>query len=212
MRKARKGQMMFIVTSLKSRLAKKDFKQAHNGANFCVCSLATNKVAFDQESGSWVTQSTCFLDFIAFDYNASKLEHAQVGDIIAISGELAQENYRDSAGNPRTSYKIIIKDLVISPKQSAQNAQAEPSAAGQARQNFAPQAQPQDVRSQWAQAPQAQQAQPAQLPGSAQVKRALSQRPASAQQAQNFDNLRPGDNWDKAIIDDNFPNDDDIPF
>ena len=204
--------MMFIVTSLKSRLAKKDFKQAQNGANFCVGSLATNKVAFDQESGAWVTQSTCFLDFIAFDYNASKLEHAQIGDIIAISGELAQENYQDSAGNPRTSYKIIIKDLVISPKQSAQNAQAEPSAAGQARQNFAPQAQPQDVRSQWAQAPQAQQAQPAQLPRSAQVKRALSQRPASAQQAQNFDNLRPGDNWDKAIIDDNFPNDDDIPF
>ena len=204
--------MMFIVTSLKSRLAKKDFKQAQYGANFCVGSLATNKVAFDQESGAWVTQSTCFLDFIAFDYNASKLEHAQIGDIIAISGELAQENYQDSAGNPRTSYKIIIKDLVISPKQSAQNAQAEPSAAGQARQNFAPQAQPQDVRSQWAQAPQAQQAQPAQLPRSAQVKRALSQRPASAQQAQNFDNLRPGDNWDKAIIDDNFPNDDDIPF
>lgn len=200
MRKARKGQMMFIVTSLKSRLAKKDFKQAQNGANFCVGSLATNKVAFDNESGAWVTQSTCFLDFIAFDYNASKLEHAQVGDIIAISGELAQENYQDSAGNPRTSYKIIIKDLVISPKQSAQTAQAEPSAAGQARQNFAPQA------------PQAQRAQPAQLPGSAQVKRALSQRPASAQQAQNFDNLRPGDNWDKAIIDDNFPNDDDIPF
>lgn len=204
--------MMFIVTSLKSRLAKKDFKQAQNGANFCVGSLATNKVAFDKESGAWVTQSTCFLDFIAFDYNASKLEHAQIGDIIAISGELAQENYQDSAGNARTSYKIIIKDLVISPKQSAQNAQAKPSAAPQARQNFAPQAQhqqPQDVRSQWAQAPQAQ---PAQLPGSAQVKRALSQRPASAQQAQNFDNLRPGDNWDKAIIDDNFPNDDDIPF
>ena len=203
---------MFIVTSLKSRLAKKDFKQAQNGANFCVGSLATNKVAFDKESGAWVTQSTCFLDFIAFDYNASKLEHAQIGDIIAISGELAQENYQDSAGNARTSYKIIIKDLVISPKQSAQNAQAKPSAAPQARQNFAPQAQhqqPQDVRSQWAQAPQAQ---PAQLPGSAQVKRALSQRPASAQQAQNFDNLRPGDNWDKAIIDDNFPNDDDIPF
>lgn len=204
--------MMFIVTSLKSRLAKKDFKQAQNGTNFCVGSLATNKVAFDKESGAWITQSTCFLDFIAFDYNASKLEHAQIGDIIAISGELAQENYQDSAGNPRSSYKIIIKDLVISPKQSAQNAQAEPSAAPQARQNFAPQAQhqqPQDVRSQWAQAPQAQ---PAQLPGSAQVKRALSQRPASAQQAQNFDNLRPGDNWDKAIIDDNFPNDDDIPF
>lgn len=198
---------MFIVTSLKSRLAKKDFKQAQNGAQFCVGSLATNKVAFDKESGAWVTQSTCFLDFIAFDYNASKLEHAQVGDIIAISGELAQENYQDGAGNPRTSYKIIIKDLVISPKQSTQDAQAQ-----QARQNFAPQAQPQDVRSQWAQAPQAQQAQPAQLPGSAQVKRALSQRPASAQQAQNFDNLRPGDNWDKAIIDDNFPNDDDIPF
>lgn len=170
--------MMFIVTSLKSRLAKKDFKQAQNGANFCVGSLATNKVAFDKESGAWVTQSTCFLDFIAFDYNASKLEHAQIGDIIAISGELAQENYQDSAGNPRTSYKIIIKDLVISPKQSAQNAQA----------------------------------QPAQLPGSAQVKRALSQRPAQAPQAQNFDNLRPGDNWDKAIVDDNFPNDDDIPF
>ena len=206
--------MMFIVTSLKSRLAKKDFKQAQNGAIFCVGSLATNKVAFDKESGAWVTQSTCFLDFIAFDYNASKLEHAQIGDIIAISGELAQENYQDSAGNPRTSYKIIIKDLVISPKQSAQNAQAEPSAAGQARQNFAPQAQPQDVRSQWAQAPQPAQpqAQPAQLPESAQVKRALSQRPAQAPQAQNFDNLRPGDNWDKAIIDDNFPNDDDIPF
>lgn len=207
--------MMFIITSLKSRLAKKDFKQAQNGAIFCVGSLATNKVAFDKESGAWVTQSTCFLDFIAFDYNASKLEHAQIGDIIAISGELAQENYQDSAGNPRTSYKIIIKDLVISPKQSAQNAQAEPSAAGQARQNFAPQAQhqqPQDVRSQRAQAPQAQQAQPAQLPGSAQVKRAPSQRPAQAPQAQNFDNLRPGDNWDKAIIDDNFPNDDDIPF
>lgn len=201
--------MMFIVTSLKSRLAKKDFKQAQNGAIFCVGSLATNKVAFDKESGAWVTQSTCFLDFIAFDYNASKLEHAQVGDIIAISGELAQENYQDGAGNPRTSYKIIIKDLVISPKQSTQDAQAQ-----QARQNFAPQAQPQDVRSQWAQAPQPAQpqAQPAQLPGSAQVKRALSQRPASAQQAQNFDNLRPGDNWDKAIIDDNFPNDDDIPF
>lgn len=199
--------MMFIITSLKSRLAKKDFKQAQNGAIFCVGSLATNKVAFDKESGAWVTQSTCFLDFIAFDYNASKLEHAQIGDIIAISGELAQENYQDGAGNPRTSYKIIIKDLVISPKQSTQDAQAQ-----QARQNFAPQAQPQDVRSQWAQAPQAQQAQPAQLPGSAQVKRALSQRPASAQQAQNFDNLRPGDNWDKAIIDDNFPNDDDIPF
>lgn len=192
--------MMFIITSLKSRLAKKDFKQAQNGANFCVGSLATNKVAFDKESGAWVTQSTCFLDFIAFDYNASKLEHAQVGDIIAISGELAQENYQDGAGNPRTSYKIIIKDLVISPKQSAQNAQAEPSAAGQARQNFAPQA------------PQAQQAQPAQLPRSARVKRALSQRPAQAPQAQNFDNLRPGDNWDKAIIDDNFPNDNDIPF
>lgn len=205
MRKARKGQMMFIVTSLKSRLAKKEFKSSQNGANFCVGSLATNKVAFDKESGAWVTQSTCFLDFIAFDYNASKLEHAQVGDIIAISGELAQENYQDSAGNPRTSYKIIIKDLVISPKQSAQNAQAKPSAAGQARQNFAPQAQA-------PQAPQAQQAQPAQLPRSAQVKRALSQRPASAQQAQNFDNLRPGDNWDKAIIDDNFPNDDDFPF
>lgn len=204
--------MMFIITSLKSRLAKKEFKSSQNGANFCVGSLATNKVAFDKESGAWITQSTCFLDFIAFDYNASKLEHAQIGDIIAISGELAQENYHDSAGNPRTSYKIIIKDLVISPKQSAQNAQAEPSAAGQARQNFASQAQPQDVRSQWAQAPQAQQAQPAQLPQSAQVKRALSQRPASAQQAQNFDNLRPGDNWDKAIIDDNFPNDDDIPF
>lgn len=31
-------------------------------------------------------------------------------------------------------------------------------------------------------------------------------------QAQNFDNLRPGDNWDKAIIDDNFPSDDEIPF
>ena len=31
-------------------------------------------------------------------------------------------------------------------------------------------------------------------------------------QAQNFDNLRPGDNWDKAIVDDNFPNDDDMPF
>ena len=200
--------MMFIITSLKSRLAKKDFKQAQNGANFCVGSLATNKVAFDKESGAWVTQSTCFLDFIAFDYNASKLEHAEVGDIIAISGELAQENYQDGAGNPRTSYKIIIKDLVISPKQSTQDAQAQ-----QARQNFAPQAQPQDVRSQWAQAPQPQpQAQPAQLHGSAQVKRALSQRPASAQQAQNFDNLRPGDNWDKAIIDDNFPNDDDIPF
>lgn len=200
--------MMFIITSLKSRLAKKDFKQAQNGAIFCVGSLATNKVAFDKESGAWVTQSTCFLDFIAFDYNASKLEHAQIGDIIAISGELAQENYQDGAGNPRTSYKIIIKDLVISPKQSTQDAQAQ-----QARQNFAPQAQPQDVRSQWAQAPQPQpQAQPAQLPGSAQVKRALSQRPASAQQAQNFDNLRPGDNWDKAIIDDNFPNDDDIPF
>ncbi len=193
--------MMFIVTSLKSRLAKKDFKQAQNGAQFCVGSLATNKVAFDKESGAWVTQSTCFLDFIAFDYNASKLEHAQVGDIIAISGELAQENYQDSAGNPRTSYKIIIKDLVISPKQSAQNAQAP-----QARQNFAPQAQQaQDVRSQWAQAPQA-------LPQSAQVKRALSQRPASAPQAQNFDNLRPGDNWDKAIVDDNFPSDDDMPF
>ena len=207
--------MMFIITSLKSRLAKKEFKSSQNGANFCVGSLATNKVAFDKESGAWVTQSTCFLDFIAFDYNASKLEHAQVGDIIAISGELAQENYQDSAGNPRTSYKVVIKDLVISPKQSAQE-----------KQNFAPQAQQsQDVRSQWAQAPQAQQsqdvrsqwaqapqAQPAQLPGSAQVKRALSQRPASAQQAQNFDNLRPGDNWDKAIIDDNFPNDDDIPF
>ena len=191
--------MMFIITSLKSRLAKKEFKSSQNGANFCVGSLATNKVAFDKESGAWVTQSTCFLDFIAFDYNASKLEHAQVGDIIAISGELAQENYQDSAGNPRTSYKVVIKDLVISPKQSAQE-----------KQNFAPQAQQsQDVRSQWAQAPQAQ---PAQLPGSAQVKRALSQRPASAQQAQNFDNLRPGDNWDKAIIDDNFPNDDDIPF
>lgn len=204
--------MMFIVTSLKSRLAKKDFKQAQNGAIFCVGSLATNKVAFDKESGAWVTQSTCFLDFIAFDYNASKLEHAQIGDIIAISGELAQENYQDSAGNPRTSYKIIIKDLVISPKQSTQDAQAQ-----QARQNFAPQAQPQDVRSQWAQAPQPQQkqapqSQPAQLPGSAQVKRALSQRPASAQQAQNFDNLRPGDNWDKAIVDDNFPSDDEIPF
>lgn len=206
--------MMFIITSLKSRLAKKEFKSSQNGANFCVGSLATNKVAFDKESGAWITQSTCFLDFIAFDYNASKLEHAQIGDIIAISGELAQENYHDSAGKGRTSYKIIIKDLVISPKQSAQNAQAEPSAAGQARQNFAPQAQPQDVRSQWAQAPQPAQpqAQPAQLPGSAQVKRALSQRPASAQQAQNFDNLRPGDNWDKAIIDDNFPSDDDIPF
>lgn len=197
---------MFIVTSLKSRLAKKDFKQAQNGANFCVGSLATNKVAFDKESGAWVTQSTCFLDFIAFDYNASKLEHAQIGDIIAISGELIQENYQDGAGNPRTSYKIIIKDLVISPKQSAQSAQAP-----QARQNFAPQAQAQDVRSQWAQAPQAPQA-PQALPQSAQVKRALSQRPASAQQAQNFDNLRPGVNWDKAIIDDNFPNDDDIPF
>ena len=190
--------MMFIITSLKSRLAKKDFKQAQNGANFCVGSLATNKVAFDKESGAWVTQSTCFLDFIAFDYNASKLEHAQIGDIIAISGELAQENYQDGAGNPRSSYKIIIKDLVISPKQ---NAQAE---AG-ARQNFAPQAQ----QPQQKQAPQAQ---PAQLPGSAQVKRALSQRPAQAPQAQNFDNLRPGDSWDKAIIDDNFPNDDDIPF
>lgn len=176
MRKARKGQIMFIVTSLKSRLAKKDFKQAQNGVNFCVGSLATNKVAFDKESGAWVTQSTCFLDFIAFDYNASKLEHAQIGDIIAISGELAQENYQDSAGNPRTSYKLIIKDLVISPK-------------------------PQ---------PQQKQAQPAQLPRSAQVKRALSQRPA--QQAQNFDNLRPGDNWDNAIVDDNSPNDDDIPF
>lgn len=197
--------MMFIVTSLKSRLAKKEFKSSQNGANFCVGSLATNKVAFDKESGAWVTQSTCFLDFIAFDYNASKLEHAQVGDIIAISGELIQENYQDSAGNPRTSYKIIIKDLVISPKQSTQNAQAEPSAAPQARQNFAPQAQQPQQK-------QASQAQPAQLPGSAQVKRALSQRPASAQQAQNFDNLRPGDNWDKAIIDDNFPNDDDILF
>lgn len=185
---------MFIITSLKSRLAKKDFKQAQNGANFCVGSLATNKVAFDKESGAWVTQSTCFLDFIAFDYNASKLEHAQIGDIIAISGELIQENYQDSTGNPRTSYKIIIKDLVISPKQSAQNAQAQ-----QARQSFAPQA-------------QQKQAQPAQLPRSAQVKRALSQRPAQAPQAQNFDNLRPGDNWDKAIIDDNFPSDDDIPF
>lgn len=202
---------MFIVTSLKSRLAKKEFKQAQNGANFCVGSLATNKVAFDKESGAWVTQSTCFLDFIAFDYNASKLEHAQVGDIIAISGELAQENYQDSAGNARTSYKVVIKDLVISPKQNANSAGA---GAGQTRQNFAPQAQQsQDVRSQWAQAPQPQpQAQPAQLPGSAQVKRALSQRPAQAPQAQNFDNLRPGDNWDKAIIDDNFPNDDDIPF
>ena len=197
--------MMFIITSLKSRLAKKEFKSSQNGANFCVGSLATNKVAFDKESGAWVTQSTCFLDFIAFDYNASKLEHAQVGDIIAISGELAQENYHDSAGNPRTSYKIIIKDLVISPKQSAQNAQAEPSAAGQARQNFAPQAQQPQQK-------QASQAQPAQLPRSAQVKRALSQRPAQAPQAQNFDNLRPGDNWDKAIVDDNFPNDDDIPF
>lgn len=180
--------MMFIVTSLKSRLAKKEFKSSQNGANFCVGSLATNKVAFDKESGAWITQSTCFLDFIAFDYNASKLEHAQIGDIIAISGELIQENYQDGAGNSRTSYKIIIKDLVISPKQSAQNAQAP-----QARQNFAPQA------------PQA-------LPQSAQVKRALSQRPAQAPQAQNFDNLRPGDNWDKAIIDDNFPSDDDIPF
>lgn len=187
--------MMFIVTSLKSRLAKKEFKSSQNGANVCVGSLATNKVAFDKESGAWFTQSTCFLDFIAFDYNASKLEHAQIGDIIAISGELAQENYQDGAGNPRTSYKIIIKDLVISPKQSAQSAQAP-----QARQNFAPQA------------PQAQQAQPAQLPRSAQVKRALSQRPANAPQAQNFDNLRPGENWDKAIIDDNFPSDDDIPF
>lgn len=59
---------------------------------------------------------------------------------------------------------------------------------------------------------QAPQAQPAQSPQSAQVKRALSQRPAQAPQAQNFDNLRPGDNWDKAIIDDNFPSDDDIPF
>lgn len=176
---------MFIVTSLKSRLAKKDFKQAQNGANFCVGSLATNKVAFDKESGAWVTQSTCFLDFIAFDYNASKLEHAQIGDIIAISGELIQENYQDSAGNARTSYKIIIKDLVISPKQSAQNAQPQP---------------------------QQKQPQPAQLPRSAQVKRALSQRPAQAPQAQNFDNLRPGDNWDKAIVDDNFPNNDDIPF
>lgn len=175
--------MMFIVTSLKSRLAKKDFKQAQNGAIFCVGSLATNKVAFDKESGAWVTQSTCFLDFIAFDYNASKLEHAQIGDIIAISGELVQENYQDSAGNPRTSYKLIIKDLVISPKQSAQNAQPQP---------------------------QQKQAQPAQLPRSAQVKRALSQRPA--QQAQNFDNLRPGDNWDNAIVDDNSPNNDDIPF
>lgn len=181
--------MMFIITSLKSRLAKKEFKSSQNGANFCVGSLATNKVAFDKESGAWVTQSTCFLDFIAFDYNASKLEHAQVGDIIAISGELAQENYQDGAGNPRTSYKIIIKDLVISPKQSTQNAQA-----GQPQQKQAPQAQP------------------AQLPGSAQVKRALSQRPAQAPQAQNFDNLRPGENWDKAIIDDNFPSDDDIPF
>lgn len=187
--------MMFIITSLKSRLAKKDFKQAQNGANFCVGSLATNKVAFDKESGAWVTQSTCFLDFIAFDYNASKLEHAQIGDIIAISGELAQENYQDGAGNPRTSYKIIIKDLVISPKQSAQSAQAEP----------------QDVRAQWAQAPQPQQAQPAQLPRSAQVKRALSQRSAQAPQAQNFNNLRPGDNWDKAIVDDN-SNNDEIPF
>lgn len=197
---------MFIVTSLKSRLAKKDFKQAQNGANFCVGSLATNKVAFDKESGAWVTQSTCFLDFIAFDYNASKLEHAQVGDIIAISGELAQENYQDSAGNPRTSYKVVIKDLVISPKQNADSAGA---GAGRARQNFAPQAQPQDVRSQWAQAPQPQpQAQPAQLPRSAQVKRALSQQPAQAgraPQAQNFDNLRPGDNWDKAIVDDEIP-------
>lgn len=196
--------MMFIVTSLKSRLAKKDFKQAQNGAQFCVGSLATNKVAFDKESGAWVTQSTCFLDFIAFDYNASKLEHAQIGDIIAINGELAQENYQDSAGNARTSYKVVIKDLVISPKQNANSAGA---GAQQARQNFAPQAQPQDVRSQWAQAPQ-----PQALPQSAQVKRALSQRPAQAPQAQNFDNLRPGDNWDKAIVDDNFPNDDDIPF
>lgn len=200
--------MMFIVTSLKSRLAKKDFKQAQNGANFCVGSLATNKVAFDKESGAWITQSTCFLDFIAFDYNASKLEHAQVGDIIAISGELAQENCQDGAGNPRTSYKVVIKDLVISPKQNADSAGA---GAGRARQNFAPQAgQAQDVRSQWAQAPQ-----PQALPQSAQVKRALSQRPAQAQpapQAQNFDNLRPGDNWDKAIVDDNFPNDDEIPF
>lgn len=199
---------MFIVTSLKSRLAKKEFKHSQNGAIFCVGSLATNKVAFDKESGAWVTQSTCFLDFIAFDYNASKLEHAQIGDIIAISGELAQENYQDSAGNPRTSYKIIIKDLVISPKQSAQ---AEPSTAPQARQNFAPQPQPQDVRAQWAQAPQPQQAQPAQLPRSAQVKRALSQRPAQTPQPQKFDNLRPGDNWDKAIVDDN-SNNDDIPF
>ena len=84
-------------------------------------------------------------------------------------------------------------------------AQAQQAQAPQARQNFAPQApQPQQK--------QAPQAQPAQLPQSAQVKRALSQRPASAQQAQNFDNLRPGDNWDKAIIDDNFPSDDEIPF
>lgn len=196
---------MFIVTSLKSRLAKKDFKQTQSGAQFCVGSLATNKAAFDKESGAWVTQSTCFLDFIAFDYNASKLEHAQIGDIIAISGELIQENYQDSAGNPRTSYKIIIKDLVISPKQNAQAQQQAPQAQ-----------QTQNAHSQWAQPPQAPQ--PQALPQSAQVKRALSQRPAQAPQApqapqaQNFDNLRPGDNWDKAIIDDNFPNDDDIPF
>ena len=65
---------------------------------------------------------------------------------------------------------------------------------------------------QWQQQPQQKQAQPAQLPQSAQVKRALSQRPAQAPQAQNFDNLRPGENWDKAIIDDNFPSDDEIPF
>ena len=66
-----------------------------------------------------------------------------------------------------------------------------------------------------AQTPQAWwQSQPQQTQKQSQPASSAQPQPQQKQapQAQNFDNLRPGDNWDKAIIDDNFPNDDDIPF
>lgn len=88
-------------------------------------SLAFNKKHANGNQNGSFSQSTVFLDFVAFGKTAELInQYYQKGDMLCGQGEISQDEWQDKdTGAKRTKHKIIIQKLEFtkSPKAWANN-------------------------------------------------------------------------------------------
>ena len=104
-----------------------ELKYAQNqGMAIISNSLAFNKKDANGNQNGSFSQSTVFLDFVAFGKTAELInKHYQKGDMLCGQGEISQDEWQDKdTGAKRTKHKIIIQKLEFtkSPKAWASGA------------------------------------------------------------------------------------------